>query len=581
MRNKLILPPFIHYINRISKQSKTIILLPNFSPVDLLASQQAHFIPNIYICLLYIRHVKFGDGMKKTVLIALCLLLFSVFACLIFVENVSADGNTIYVDDNGGKDYTSIQDAIDAASPGDTVYVYSGKYYENIVINKTINLFGNSVNTDDIIIDGNKNGNVIEINADFVNISGFTIQNSGDKLFYTSGIFINSKNNIFISHNNIIDNEYGIYIISSDNNLINDNTFSNNSRGVYMRGSIKNNITKNVFYNNTDGLFLEGSSYNLIKNNTFNQNEDAFVIWNFNYPIDNPITSNNNTVYYNNFYEYDDAIVCSSENNIFYNKKTLMGNYWMDYFYLSLNYGLLDKDFDGVGEIPYDIECGGEVITQDLYPLMEPTEVLTSGESKENDVDTYVYISWLQENGIWYDWVGFTEENKSLLYPLQLKIGQPIKAKLVIIPHISCHLYFSLYDPESNGIYAFDVVEGTSHNEIIYVKEDGSITSSSSAYNDIIQPETYIEYIWELSPKNTWIEDYEKAQLKVSCNVDFASSDEGMNINLVLLYPNIINQKWQESVGNNGSKTPSFELIILIVAIGIILLINRKKKHIR
>ena len=40
----------------------------------------------------------------------------------------------IYVDDDGGADYTSIQDAIDNASFGDTIYIYSGIYYGLFVL---------------------------------------------------------------------------------------------------------------------------------------------------------------------------------------------------------------------------------------------------------------------------------------------------------------------------------------------------------------------------------------------------------------------------------------------------------------
>ena len=43
----------------------------------------------------------------------------------------------ITVDQGGGGDYTTIQDAIDNASAGDTIYVWDGLYYENIEIQKT------------------------------------------------------------------------------------------------------------------------------------------------------------------------------------------------------------------------------------------------------------------------------------------------------------------------------------------------------------------------------------------------------------------------------------------------------------
>ena len=50
-----------------------------------------------------------------------------------------SDGNILFVGGSGLDNYTMIQDAIDNASDGDTVFVYgdSSPYNENIVINKS------------------------------------------------------------------------------------------------------------------------------------------------------------------------------------------------------------------------------------------------------------------------------------------------------------------------------------------------------------------------------------------------------------------------------------------------------------
>ena len=51
------------------------------------------------------------------------------------------EDQTVYrVGDDDYKDYSSIQDAVEAAETGDIVYVYSGLYRENLVLEKEITI---------------------------------------------------------------------------------------------------------------------------------------------------------------------------------------------------------------------------------------------------------------------------------------------------------------------------------------------------------------------------------------------------------------------------------------------------------
>ena len=56
-------------------------------------------------------------------------------------------GNWLYVGGTGPENYTFIQDAVNDSSNGDTIFVFSGTYYENVVINKSIKLIGEDKNT--------------------------------------------------------------------------------------------------------------------------------------------------------------------------------------------------------------------------------------------------------------------------------------------------------------------------------------------------------------------------------------------------------------------------------------------------
>ena len=48
----------------------------------------------------------------------------------------------LIVDNEGDGDYKNIQNAISNAKPGDIIEVYSGTYYEHIIIDKPIFLIG-------------------------------------------------------------------------------------------------------------------------------------------------------------------------------------------------------------------------------------------------------------------------------------------------------------------------------------------------------------------------------------------------------------------------------------------------------
>ena len=76
---------------------------------------------------------------------------------------------------NTGLGYATIQEAINAASEGDTIFVKAGTYYENVIINKKVSLVGEDRGT--TIIDGSGNGNVVCMTsaAGTANISSFTL----------------------------------------------------------------------------------------------------------------------------------------------------------------------------------------------------------------------------------------------------------------------------------------------------------------------------------------------------------------------------------------------------------------------
>jgi parallel beta-helix repeat protein len=190
------------------------------------------------------------------------------------IVKTSGRSEILYVGGSGPGNYTKIQDAIDNSTDGDTVFVYNGTYYGALDIGKSnITIIGE--NRDITIIDGNAFGNVVSIYADKVNISNFTIKNSGND-YYDAGILITSDF-CLIGNNIILDNLCGIVLISSSNNMIIDNNIeSNKAYGLRIRSYSNSNIIKNnlILNNGYDGIFfLWSSNYNQILCNIIHSND--------------------------------------------------------------------------------------------------------------------------------------------------------------------------------------------------------------------------------------------------------------------------------------------------------------------
>jgi len=206
---------------------------------------------------------------------AISLIIIILFSC-IAVSPVSGkkikslDVKTWYVDDDGGADFTSIQDAIDNASDGDTVFVYNGTYNEALVIKKSIVLSGE--NNKDTIIDGYGNNKVIKVISENVKIEGFCIKNG------SKGIFADDTNFTIIVDNRILNNDYGITLGENshghEDNIFNaeisNNKIYDNQNGIHLVGVYNTKVTNNDIYDNDDdgyGIFLSRGSENIINEN--------------------------------------------------------------------------------------------------------------------------------------------------------------------------------------------------------------------------------------------------------------------------------------------------------------------------
>jgi len=210
------------------------------------------------------------------IILSFLLSFFLVFTSYGRIENkvaINNGSNILYVGGMGPDNYTNIQDAINDANDGDTVFVYSGTYYEHVRIYKSINLIGENKET--TIIDGRNETNVtvFSIEANYVNFSHFTIRNAPGGEWIDALSVIGDYIRISDS---IIRNCDGLSFHSTKNILVENCSISHNLWGISISGEnsikVKNctisyNFAKkdeNGWYVGGYGIIIFGANYPII-----------------------------------------------------------------------------------------------------------------------------------------------------------------------------------------------------------------------------------------------------------------------------------------------------------------------------
>lgn len=272
-------------------------------------------------------------------------------------------GTKVY-DLSSGSNFTTIQEAIDAAESGSTILVTSGVYRESLVLNKTLRLLG--ADKYGTVIEGQGQASGVTVAADGIVINGFTVRN------WSSGIWLNHSNGTVVSECVITLNTFGVRLDHSFDSTVSNNIFSLNAfvlPGLVAGGGIDvfssgnntingNVITKSVFGISLEGTYVEGSNNNTICGNLIENNDFGIDF----------MESYNNTISVNSFI---DNGVFAGGGLVSYGNGTNAwsfdgrGNFWNDY--VGLDDGSDGRMVgDGVGDtnVPW--------YGVDYYPLINP-----------------------------------------------------------------------------------------------------------------------------------------------------------------------------------------------------------------
>jgi len=175
----------------------------------------------------------------------------------------------------------SIQEAIDAASPGDVICLAEGEWEENLVIEESLTLRAAEIKpeTQAVIRSARSGWPVIWIESEEpidVTVQGLMITGAFGRCYQTEpericahGISVHGKATAVIENNTISGNWDGIGLIDSSQATIDNNTISDNRLvGIGMRGSSQVTITNNTISDNLYGIGMWDSAQATIEGNT-------------------------------------------------------------------------------------------------------------------------------------------------------------------------------------------------------------------------------------------------------------------------------------------------------------------------
>jgi parallel beta-helix repeat protein len=183
------------------------------------------------------------------------------------------------VDNSGGADFTKIQDAVNAASGGDTIIVRSGTYTEDVRVNKSLILKGINHPT----IKPPEHSYAFGISADECTIEGFYITGAEGGFYISSNDNIISNNRIIgpgpsIPFHGVILSTVGICIDFGSANDVSGNMIENCYIGIDISYSDDNHLMRNAVNSCGLGIYFWKVRHTILRENIMSANRQNFVI---------------------------------------------------------------------------------------------------------------------------------------------------------------------------------------------------------------------------------------------------------------------------------------------------------------
>lgn len=176
------------------------------------------------------------------------------------------------------KDGQSIQEAVNAAAPGDVILIHPGTYKESVYIDKdNITLRGVVVEGEWPVLDGeHKRNDAILYSGNDVTVEWLTI-----KHYKGNAIMGQAGNNYVIRYNRVIDTGvYGIFPQFGKNGLIEYNVLSGIEDAAIYVGMCDNVVVRhNEVFDNVAGIEIENTRHAIVENNYAHNNTAGLLVF--------------------------------------------------------------------------------------------------------------------------------------------------------------------------------------------------------------------------------------------------------------------------------------------------------------